>query len=133
MTKGNGVLPRVRILVVDDEKAIGESIELAISLTENETVYFSNPVQAVEEIRANKDHYHAIFTDLRMPEMNGEEVISKVRKIAPDMPIVVITASRGIFTTDDMVKLNIISLIAKPFELTDIELAVKLVQEKYHT
>ena len=79
----------------------------------------------------NPQKYHAIFTDLRMPEMNGEEVIARIRKVNTDIPIVIITANAGTYKTNDLIKLNIPSVIIKPFEMADIELAVKLVQEKY--
>lgn len=124
-------IPRLCIMVIDDDKDIGESIEVAISLTENDTVYFSNPKEAVSEFEKSQDRFQAIFTDLRMPEMTGEQVISRIRKKDKTTPIVIITASRGIFSTEDLVKLNISSLISKPFDLHDIELAVKLVEEHY--
>jgi len=122
---------KLTIMVVDDEPDIGDGICSIVELTGHKPVYFNSPVAAVKEIESNSKKYNAVFTDLRMPEMNGEEVIRRIRKVTKDTPIVIITGTRGIFATRDLVSLNIPSLIEKPFEMKDIELAVELIQEKY--
>lgn len=124
-------LPELTFMVIDDEPEIGEGICFIVGLAGHKTACFTNPTKAVKEYKENQDKYSAIFTDLRMPEMNGEEVIAKIRKINTQIPIIIVTGTRGIFTTDDLVKLNVPSLISKPFEMKDIELAVKAVEEKY--
>ena len=123
--------PKLRFLVIDDEVAIGEAICFAIDMTGNDTVRFSNPADAVKDFRKNPSKYDGVFTDLSMPQMSGEMVIERIRKITQEIPIVICTATGGIFTTEDLVKMNVLSLIAKPFELSDIELAVKQIQENY--
>lgn len=125
------ILPKLNILVIDVDADIAEALSCAISLTNNKCHCFTNPTQAVEAYFQEPNKYNALFTDLRMPEMSGEEVIAKIRKVNKDIPIIIITATGGAFVSDDLVKLNIPTLIAKPFELSDIELAIKLIQESY--
>lgn len=129
----NGSSKNLLFLTIDDDEDIGECIGFAVSLTEHKTEYFNNPLRALEAFKKDQGKYHAIFTDLLMPEMSGEKVIEEVRRLNKVIPIIIITATGGIFTTDDLVKLNIPSIIAKPFELSDIELAVKQVEERYAT
>ena len=113
-----------RFMVIDDERDIAESICKAIELTGNAAIFYCNPVDAVAEIEKNPDDYIGIFTDLRMPHMQGEEVIRRVRQITHDIPIVIVTGTSGVFTTDDLVKLNIPVFIEKPFNISNIEIAV---------
>ena len=116
------------IMVIDDDNDIGESILMAIELTENKAVYYSDPLKAVKQYLDYPDKYDVIFTDIQMPELNGQEVIAQIRKVDTYVPIVIITASSGIFTTEDLVKLNVPSLIMKPFDIADIELAIRQIQ-----
>jgi two-component system response regulator PilR (NtrC family) len=118
------------IMIIDDDKDIGESMLMAIALTENKSIYYSNPVEAVKEYLKHPEKYDVIFTDIQMPELNGQEVIAQIRKTDKDVPIVIITATSGIFTTEDLVKLNVPSLILKPFDIADIELAIRQIQVK---
>lgn len=115
-------------MVIDDDNDIGESILMAIELTENKAVYYSDPTKALKEYLGHPDMYDVIFTDIQMPELNGQEVIAQIRKVDTEVPIVIITASSGIFTTEDLVKLNVPSLIMKPFDIADIELAIRQIQ-----
>lgn len=123
----------MHFLVIDDEEAIGECIQLAIAQTGHECEYYSNPLLAVKAFKKNPHKYHGIFTDLRMPQMRGEEVIKRVKEVDGVTPIVIITASGGMFTTEDLQRLKIVSLIAKPFDITDIEKAVYLMREHHKT
>lgn len=116
------------IMVIDDDDDIGESILMAIGLTDNKAVYYSEPTKAVQEYLAHPNKYDIIFTDVQMPKLNGQEVIAQIRKVNKDIPIVIITASTGIFTTEDLVKMNVPSLIMKPFDIADVELAIRQIQ-----
>jgi DNA-binding NtrC family response regulator len=124
------MLKAMMIMVIDDDKAIGESLLMAIDLTENKAIYYSNPSEAVKEYLDHPKKYDIIFTDIQMPELNGQEVIAQIRKNDNDVPIVIITATSGIFTTEDLIKLNVPSLIMKPFDIEDIELAIRQIQIK---
>jgi DNA-binding NtrC family response regulator len=120
---------KLLFLIVDDDTAIGECIGSAIKLSGHDSIYFKNPHEALEAFVKDQGMYHGIFTDLRMPHMNGERLIEEVRKMDTQIPIVIMTATTGIFTTNDLVRLNVPSLITKPFDL--IELAVGQIEKRY--
>jgi DNA-binding NtrC family response regulator len=125
----HGKLSPLLFLIVDDDADIGECVGFTISLTEHTSEYYQNPLDALQAFKDNQTKYHAIFTDLRMPEMTGEKLIAEIRKFNQEIPIIIMTATTGIFSTDDLVKLNVPSFLTKPFDLSDVELAVKLVEE----
>jgi len=77
------------VLIVDDEKAIRESISDFLEDTGCRPDTAANGLEAVDMIRAKK--YDAVIIDLNMPEMDGFEVLEKVAPENPNMPIIVLS------------------------------------------
>jgi putative two-component system response regulator len=77
------------ILVVDDEKAIRESISDFLEDTGCRPDTAANGVEAIDMIRSKK--YDAVIIDLNMPEMDGFEVLERVSPENPNMPIIVLS------------------------------------------
>ena len=77
------------ILVVDDEKNIRSGLAEAISLEGYDVIEAENGKAAWEKMNSN--NVDLLLTDLRMPEMTGEELIRKVRASYPKLPIIVLT------------------------------------------
>jgi CheY-like chemotaxis protein len=87
-----------KILVVDDEKAIRNSFKLTFEGTNFNIVLAENGKEALGKLDEN--HYDLIFLDLKMPEMNGVEVLSKIRKKNKEVPIYLITAFQKEFLNE---------------------------------
>jgi len=77
------------ILIVDDEKAIRESISDFLEDTGCRPETAANGLEAVEMIRSKK--YDAVIIDLNMPEMDGFEVLERIAPENPNMPIIVLS------------------------------------------
>jgi len=90
--------------IIDDEKALCDLTVELISSAGFEATSYTSPVDYLNYV--NSDDYvvpDAIFTDIQMPEMNGDELIDKIRCKFPDMKIVVVSGYSGTETFNHMV------------------------------
>ena len=76
-------------MVVDDEPAILDIADRLLTLLGYNSTCISNGVEAVAEFERHPDDFDLLMTDLTMPEMNGMELIDRVRKVRPEIPVVV--------------------------------------------
>src|SRR4030088_2914772 len=83
-------LPAVRILIVDDDKAICEYMQTLLERDGFQVKTLSDPTGVEDEVRHGG--YHLIILDLMMPKLDGIEVLLRVRKKNTDLGDVSITA-----------------------------------------
>jgi CheY-like chemotaxis protein/glycine cleavage system H lipoate-binding protein len=105
--------PQARILAVDDEKIVLDSLRKMLVLGG----YSIDTVESGEEALGliKKHDYDFVFTDLKMPGMNGVEVTKAVRHLRPDIDVVVITGYGTIETAVETVQYGAMDYIEKPF------------------
>jgi len=76
------------ILLVDDEEAIIEAIIKILESLNYKVTSFVSSMKALEEFRINPDKYNVVLTDLTMPEMTGLVLINEIKKIRPEIKVV---------------------------------------------
>ena len=81
-----------RLLIVDDEKDLLFVYKKALKLAGMEISTFDDPDMAFKEFKENPEMYILLLTDLRMPNMNGYELINKVKAIRPEIKTILISA-----------------------------------------
>jgi DNA-binding NtrC family response regulator len=104
-----------RILVADDESGICEAFAALLKGEGHEPILASNGKDAVRLVR-EKDPAVA-FIDVQMPGGNGLEALQEIREIAPDMPVIVMTAFGTLETARQAIDLGAIDYLGKPVEL----------------
>ncbi|CAN5892196.1 hypothetical protein BH23THE1_BH23THE1_35460 [soil metagenome] len=109
-----------RLLIVDDEKDLLFVYKRALELAGMEVTTFDNPDMAFKEFKENSEKYSLLLTDLRMPSMNGYELINRVKAIRPEIRTIIISAYN--LTQDEVTRnmnpnLKIDGLICKPVAL----------------
>ena len=72
-----------------------------------------------------KRKFDLVVTDMKMPEMTGIEVLQGVKKLSPDVPVILITAYGTVSTAVEAMKEGAAEFIMKPFSLDDLEAVVK--------
>jgi len=115
--------PVARILAVDDEKIILDSFRKILVLAG----YSIDTVEKGSEVLGliRKNDYDFVFTDLRMPEMDGVEVTKAVKHLRPDIDVIVITGYASIETAVETVKFGAMDYIQKPFTEGELLESVK--------
>ena len=112
-----------RILVVDDDDAIRESIRLALNTIGMTVVTAESGERALEAFDAAFD---GAIVDLMMPGINGLETIKALRARAPDLPIVVVSGSlmQAGHGAEDQLRMVLgmhgVAILAKPFKLSEL-------------
>ena len=105
--------PKARILAVDDESIILDSFRKIL-------VVAGYSIDTVEKGREAlglilKNDYDFVFTDLKMPEMDGLEVTKAVKHLRPDIDVIVITGYASIDTAVETMKFGAMDYVQKPF------------------
>ncbi len=113
----------MKILLVEDDEFIGESIKEYFELQGNRIDYFSSPLKALEEVYPS--HYDVFLLDVNMPEMNGYEFYKELKNYASDVPVVFITAYSDLEHVEMAFEIGAADYIKKPFELKELELRIK--------
>ncbi|MBW2647123.1 MAG: sigma-54-dependent Fis family transcriptional regulator [Deltaproteobacteria bacterium] len=112
-----------RILVVDDEEDM--LVLLTRIITENtdhELVTHHEPLKAVEILE--KERFDVIFTDLKMPKMNGIAFLDQVKKVQPSAVVIIMTAYATIETAIEATRKGAFDYISKPFRKERILLTI---------
>ena len=112
-----------RILVVDDELDMLALLAMIISeKTDHKVTTTNNPLEVVQCVKERK--CDLIISDLKMPGMDGIELISEIRKIDQYIPILVITAYGSIDSAEEAINKGAYDYITKPFRKEQILIAI---------
>jgi CheY-like chemotaxis protein len=115
--------PKARILAVDDEEIILSSFRKVLVLAGYSIDTVETGSEALGLIR--KNDYDFVFTDLKMPEMDGVEVTKAVKHLRPDIDVIVITGYASIETAVETVKFGAMDYVEKPFTEDELLAFVK--------
>jgi signal transduction histidine kinase/CheY-like chemotaxis protein len=117
----------LRVLVVDDDPSLLESLRIAL-LDEGHKVTTAPGGQAgIDAFRAAQKSgktFDVVITDLRMPDVDGREVIANVRRFAPATPIILLTGWGQQVTTDAAHPLQVDRLLGKPPRIRELRAAL---------
>lgn len=105
--------PKARILAVDDESIILDSFRKILVVAGYSIDTVEKGREALGLIR--KNDYDFVFTDLKMPEMDGLEVTKAVKHLRPDIDVIVITGYASIETAVETMKYGAMDYVQKPF------------------
>ncbi len=118
-----------KIAVIDDHADSLELLREALSPS-YEVQTFSDPVAALEELKRHS--YSAVVTDVMMPAMNGIELMSRILKFEPTLPVILITAFGTLETAANTIKSGAFDYLSKPLNLNEIRLVVSNAVSHFH-
>ena len=101
-----------QILVVDDEAIVRESIRDWLKDAGYQVSVAESGEEALKMIQ--KQNFGVMILDLRLPGINGIDVLKKAKKIKPDIKSIVITAYPTMLTQEEATKLGAIDYLVKP-------------------
>jgi len=105
--------PVAKILCVDDEDVILDSFRKILVLDGYSVDTVNSGPEALNLIKSN--HYDFLFTDLKMPEMDGVDVAKQVKSVRPDIDVVIITGYATVETAVECMKFGAMDYVQKPF------------------
>lgn len=117
-----------RILVVDDEVSVRESLHDWLKDSGHEVFTAANGGEALEIVKDKKPEI--VITDLVMPGMDGLELTKKVKELFPDIEVIVITAYGSVATAIAAIKEGAYDYVEKPFCPERVELLLEKLMER---
>ncbi len=121
-------MKKLNILVVDDGRSQREMLRDFLKKEGHSVGEAQNGGQAIQSVKDG--HYDLLLLDYKMPGMDGMEVLKSVKRINPEIDIVIITAFGTIETAVDAMKAGALDYITKPVEFDELLLLVERVSER---
>jgi DNA-binding NtrC family response regulator len=119
----------MKILVVDDEAPIREMLKKGLSQMGGFTIDVAqNGQEAIEKIE--KDVFDLILTDLKMPEMDGIELLKTIKGTRPEMMVILMTAYGSIQTAVEAIKIGANDYITKPIDFNELLIHISKAQKE---
>lgn len=116
-----------KILVIDDEQYIGWVIKKTFEATENEVYLTLDGKSGLMELQ--KQSFDIVFLDLRLPDIDGMELLAQLKKLQQDIVVIIITAHGSIDTAIESMKKGAFDYITKPFDVDELLLQAEKAME----
>jgi two-component system nitrogen regulation response regulator NtrX len=117
-----------RILVIDDEKSIRNTLKEILEYEGHEVLDAPDGLEGLRLITAEK--FDIIFCDIKMPKMDGLELLEKAMDHNPDVPVVMISGHGNIETAVEAIKKGAFDFISKPLDLNRMLITLRNAMEK---
>lgn len=116
------------LLIVDDEQSYRQLLSLVFEGEGHSVRTANNGFEALEKLQT--EPAEVIISDVKMPDMDGIEMLRAVREILPDVGVVMMTAFASVETAREAFKLGADDFIQKPFDVEELKLIVKKTLDK---
>jgi two-component system response regulator AtoC len=111
------------VLVVDDEPHMRRVLEIMLGQAGHQVFAAGNGREALEILRGNP--VDLVITDMRMPEMDGIELLTRLREDGVQVPVIVITAHGSVESAVEAMKRGASDYILRPFDIDALELVIE--------
>src|SRR5262245_12203861 len=121
-------MSKARVLIVDDEKSMRDLLSITLEKEGYDVDTAAGGELAIEML--HRETVDAVITDLRMPKVDGLQVLRAAKEISPDIAVIVITAVASTETAVEAMKLGAYDYLTKPFKLDEANLIVRNALER---
>lgn len=117
-----------KILIIDDERSIRRALREILEFENFEVQEAENGKEGWEKIQSNT--YDIIFCDIKMPLMDGMEVLDEIQKAKIEVPVIMISGHGNIETAVDAIKKGAFDFIEKPLDLNRILVTIRNAKDR---
>ncbi len=117
-----------KILVVDDEQSLRDVLSIMLKRAGYTVTMATDGEEAVELL--NKEIFDLVITDLKMPKVDGMEVLKAVKSTSPETVVLIITAFASADSAVEAMKQGAYDYLTKPFQVDEVQLIVRNALEK---
>lgn len=117
-----------KILVIDDERSIRNTLKDILEYEKYEVDLAEDGNKGIEKIRSAE--YDMVLCDIKMPGLDGIEVLERMVVLAPDTPVVMISGHGNIDTAVDSIKKGAFDYIEKPLDLNRLLITIRNAMDK---
>jgi DNA-binding NtrC family response regulator len=119
-----------KILIIDDNESLRYTLENVLDEAGFRTKSMEDGVAAINEFRT--ENYDVVICDMKLPKMNGMEIMNEIKKIKPNIPFIFLTAFGDIKNAVEAMKKGAFDYVTKPFDNEEMILNIrKALEIKY--
>jgi len=115
---------------VDDEEIITRVVEKMLSRLGYKVTARTDSEEALDLFRAQPGSFDMVITDLTMPKLSGIELTRELKKLRPDLPILMATGHGKIVSEETANSLGVAALVSKPFRIKEIAKTIRQVLDQ---
>ncbi|MBN1115027.1 MAG: response regulator [Oligoflexia bacterium] len=116
------------ILLVDDDDELRNSVELFLKNKNYDVTTAIDGKSALDKF--NSGNFRVVLSDIRMPEMDGTELLNAIKGKSPDVYFILMTGFAEILATIDAFELGADNFLSKPFKLNELENILRGIEKK---
>ena len=120
----------MQILLIDDERAIRRALREILEFENCQVQEAESGVQALQLLE--QSNFDLIFSDIKMPHMDGIELLEQIKKKNLETPVVMISGHGNVETAVGAIKLGAFDFIEKPLDLNRILVLLRQVKDRNH-
>jgi len=113
----------INVLIIDDDKDICNSLKKLFVIDGYKVKAITNPMHALREL--NKQLYHLIILDLKMPKINGEDLLREIRNVNSDVSVIILTAYPSVDSAVQALQSHAFDYVKKPFKINELRNTVR--------
>jgi len=115
------------VLICDDEEGVRESLRLILD-EHYDLLMAEDGLKALETLRARTPD--VLLLDMKLPKMDGLDTLRRIREVARDIPVLIVTAYHSTEVAQETIRLGALDYIPKPFEGAQVLAAIEKALEK---
>lgn len=115
----------IKVLVIDDDELFGELICRVLKKVGFGAVVTTDPEAAFRRVRKNPEEFNVIITDLLMPKKSGLDLAAAIRKVRPEVPIILLTGNESFIRTNGGIYDDVSLCLSKPINIKVLAEAVR--------
>jgi two-component system response regulator HydG len=119
---------KIRVLVVDDEEGAREGLRKLLKLEGYDVTLAEDGVAAME--RVNEHPPDVVVTDLKMPRMDGMQLLARIKELYPELPIIVVTAFGDVASAVAAMRKGAEHYLVKPVDVDELQVALEKAVER---
>ncbi len=116
------MIPKPRILIVDDEPVVTKSCERILAGMAYDVVTTNSGREGLE--LATRETFNLVVTDLKMPDLDGMDLVRELRKVHPETSVIIITGYGTVPCAVEAIRLGVKEFVEKPFTPDEISEAI---------
>ena len=118
-----------KILVIDDERSIRNSMKDILQYEGHDVVLAENGLEGLVSVKSEKPDI--VFCDIKMPKMEGIEVLERIKEFSTDTPVIMISGHGTIDTAIEAIRKGAYDFIEKPLDLNRLLITIKNATDKH--
>ena len=112
-----------RLMIIDDEESVCILVRKIFEGEGHTVIAETNPVRAIEIVK--KESPECVLLDIKMPGMEGVEVLSRIKEFNQNIDVIIITGYSSIENAMESMKLGAFDYITKPFDINFLKILVR--------